>query len=668
MKNLTFRALSALGTAVGGNKVKVIAGDRTCCWEESCGSWIISVGVSPNMTEREKMLIDGYLDHESGHVRFTQTSDTAVSIAMGVKGLYNTVEDIRIELAIGIQFPGAAINLNRMVQVLCENEDFWCFPKKGMRLKNLVEMLFLYGGRAIYLRQAAMASRTNETLERLKKRLSNERLTELNALFKRLGKLSSSSASVTLAADIASFIKEVEEEEKQQQQQRQQQQQQQDDSDDDTDGDSDDDANGDSDDDANGDSDDDANGDSNDDANGDSDDDANGDSDDDANGDSDDDANGDSDDDTDGDSDDDANGDSDDDANGDSDDDANGDSDDDANGDSDDDANGDSDDDTDGDSDDDANGDSDDDANGDSDDDANGDSDDDEYGDTVVELPAIEDAIKQILDGMVSEYVKECGNNPYSSALPVDKAGVDAVSARNGRTQLSTQPDAKTTQSIQSSFKKWAKGFTKTSHSLRDNGSKLRSSRLAGVPTGNFRVFERTARQCAPTAAVTILLDTSSSMAYPPAAGLPACYGAANSACASMADALQSLPGFAVSVFQYAFELWLVKSFESNTKVRNLIPPIGGTATYESILGALPQLMARKETNKVMIVLTDGDTWVSDAMDHARQSGVKLGFVRFSDATSLLVNVPPELQPYCSDLNDLPSVMASLIQQIMSGL
>ena len=559
MKNLTFRALSALGTAVGGNKVKVIAGDRTCCWEESYGSWIISVGVSPNMTEREKMLIDGYLDHESGHVRFTQTSDTSVAVAMGIKGLYNTVEDIRIELAIGIQFPGAAINLNRMVQVLCETEDFWCFPKKGMRLKSLVEMLFLYGGRAIYLRQAAMASRTNETLARLKKRLSDERLTELNALFKRLGKLSSSSASVTLAQDIANFIKTVEDEEKQQQQQ-------QDTPDDEADADSDDEADADSGDEADADSEGEADADSEDEADADSEDDA------------------------------------------------------------------------------------------------------DECGDTVVDLPAIEDAIKQILDGKVSEYVGEHGKNPYSNAFSADKSGVDAVCAQQGRQPLSTLPDVQATQAVQSSFKKWAKGFTKTSRSLRENGNKLCSSRLAGVPTGNFRVFERSARQVAPTAAVTILLDTSSSMAYPPADGLPACYGAANSACASMADALQSLPGFAVSVYQYANELWLVKPFERNTKIRNLIPPNGGTSTYASILGGLPQLMARKETHKVMIVLTDGDTYVSDAMTQAQQSGVKLGFVRFSDATNLLLNVPPELQPYCSDLSELPRVMADLIQQIMSGL
>ena len=176
-------------------------------------------------------------------------------------------------------------------------------------------------------------------------------------------------------------------------------------------------------------------------------------------------------------------------------------------------------------------------------------------------------------------------------------------------------------------------------------------------------MFDRVTRETAPTAAISILLDTSSSMGY----GYKPAYVPANDACISMSDALQSLPGFAVSVLQYSYTLWLIKPFESRIQLREFIPPVGGTDTVGAILGAIPQMLTRRETNKVFVVLTDGETLLGNSVEEANNNGIKVCFVRFSDATKPLDGIDADLQPYCSDLSDLPMVIAGVIQKVMTG-
>jgi len=65
-------------------------------------------------------LAHGYIDHEAAHVRYT---DFSVRLTNDFAGdLLNILEDVRIELAIGLEYPGCIANLRELSRLLVEQE------------------------------------------------------------------------------------------------------------------------------------------------------------------------------------------------------------------------------------------------------------------------------------------------------------------------------------------------------------------------------------------------------------------------------------------------------------------------------------------------------------------------------------------------------------------
>lgn len=65
-------------------------------------------------------LAHGYIDHEAAHVRYT---DFSVRLTNDFAGdLLNILEDVRIELAIGLEYPGCIANLRELTRLLVEQE------------------------------------------------------------------------------------------------------------------------------------------------------------------------------------------------------------------------------------------------------------------------------------------------------------------------------------------------------------------------------------------------------------------------------------------------------------------------------------------------------------------------------------------------------------------
>ena len=118
-KKLNLGVLSTLGSTIGGANTKVVIGSSTYCTKRG-SSWLMSVALNQYMTERDLNLVHGYIDHESGHIRFTEWSAIADSFAKGesVRHMTNVLEDIRIEGLIGKRYKGSAMNLHRMVSTL----------------------------------------------------------------------------------------------------------------------------------------------------------------------------------------------------------------------------------------------------------------------------------------------------------------------------------------------------------------------------------------------------------------------------------------------------------------------------------------------------------------------------------------------------------------------
>lgn len=102
--------------------------------------YVLQVPFSPHMTDEQWRYLRGYIDHECGHVKFTDfqtytnTHKSVVADCLCYKPrasaylkdflheyaatVVNILEDVRIERLMGIDFPGARTNLNKLSEYL----------------------------------------------------------------------------------------------------------------------------------------------------------------------------------------------------------------------------------------------------------------------------------------------------------------------------------------------------------------------------------------------------------------------------------------------------------------------------------------------------------------------------------------------------------------------
>ena len=67
----TLNTLVTIGSVVAGDNVAVVLGNSTQVTKQQDGSFLITLRLSESMTDEDLALVDGYLDHECSHVRFT---------------------------------------------------------------------------------------------------------------------------------------------------------------------------------------------------------------------------------------------------------------------------------------------------------------------------------------------------------------------------------------------------------------------------------------------------------------------------------------------------------------------------------------------------------------------------------------------------------------------
>lgn len=86
-------------------------------WEN--GRAIITL---PCLAEQDAVLCRGYLDHEVGHVRFTD--HTLAPLSSAEHTAWNIFEDVWIEERMGRIFPGAAVNLKALEERIFDDKHF----------------------------------------------------------------------------------------------------------------------------------------------------------------------------------------------------------------------------------------------------------------------------------------------------------------------------------------------------------------------------------------------------------------------------------------------------------------------------------------------------------------------------------------------------------------
>ena len=590
--SLNLRVLSTLGSTIGGANTKVILGSQTYCTKDVNGNWVISVAINQNMTDRDMQLVNGYIDHEAAHVRFTDMEEFRKAFSLGeqVRHFCNSIEDIRIEGLISQHYPGAALNLNRTATKLCEDDRFWAMPTPEMGLYSLVSCFVLYGGRYHYLKQLALAERCESAFGLLKQRVSTALFSEFANCFMQMRKVSSTQEALALAIAINDLLKQAVDEEQQKQEQEKEQE------------------NG-------------------------------------GSGDGDADESGDA-----GDGDADESGDA-----GDGDADESGEA-----GDGEPDESGEA-------------GDGEPDESGEA-----GDGEPDESGEAVQNGAGSsrgndqdlwhDEVGNEIVPADICEGLAEKLQELFESTLVPGQEDPFTSALRMYR-MISQVPCAypvniRAVQAVQLALNKWCLSFTNTKQTTQRSGSRLNTRQLAGVPAGNFRVFDRTQHARTPSAAVQVLLDASGSMTnMNNNRQIPQVM--AGSACASLVKALQGLKSFAVSVMQFNESVALVHDWETRGSLGFLRSPVGGTETSGACYTAMSNLITRKEDTKILFILTDGDGDLSQVLPYAEQNGVTICAIRFGREFDVLTGLDPSLQPFCTDLNTLHEMFTAVLMKAM---
>lgn len=112
--------LTMLARSLSSNDVNVVViGDRAFMYRDS-GRYIITLPV-PTEQAGEDVLYRGYLDHELGHVKFTDMDlfEKRCELDPELRRVFlNILEDAYVERRMGMQYPGAANNLRRLAREL----------------------------------------------------------------------------------------------------------------------------------------------------------------------------------------------------------------------------------------------------------------------------------------------------------------------------------------------------------------------------------------------------------------------------------------------------------------------------------------------------------------------------------------------------------------------
>lgn len=184
----------------------------------------------PSHGEDIAVLVNGYIDHEASHIRYT---DFTVEKKKGPHGaLLNILEDLRIEQNIVKRFPGSRKHLAALVRLLTETNKGFTPPDADANAVNHLIHTVLVCGRCDILSQSALDDRADEAEKLFTQKMGKMAMTRLQGLIDQARRLESTQQASDLADEILVML---EHEQHKQEQKSQQQQSSDSDQDDDAD-------------------------------------------------------------------------------------------------------------------------------------------------------------------------------------------------------------------------------------------------------------------------------------------------------------------------------------------------------------------------------------------------------------------------------------------------
>ena len=447
-------------------------------------------------------LLEGAIDHEVGHIQWTCAEWTKRSHQQGefFNGVRNAIEDVRMERKVCEEWPGAFINLKRLV-TQAMNRQWFCDPISITNPAMIIQAVILYYGRCEFCEQSQLKEFSDSAVKMLSSKIGVKSTNELIKLLNTIPDLDSNEDSFNLTVKIIDWLKQLN----------------LDDSGDNQDGDS-----GDS---------------------------------------------------------------------------------------------------QDGDSGDSQDGDSGDSQDGDSGDSQDGDSGDNQDGDkTRPDEQEIKDFINESLNASPSDLMddlhervnKELEKKSIDHQNDSNASDIDfyVPSILNKGDYQATGPldidfAKKISTPISRELHKVIYGLDNRSIRYAKHGHNIDCNRLAGIKAGNYNVFKTERVTKAPTMAISLLVDRSSSMKK-------MMMKHANNSALAINLAIDKLKGVSSECLYYsAGDMLSVKPFEATARasISNFrVSSSGGTLTGIAMHTSLRRLALRKEQKKLLIIISDGDT------------------------------------------------------------
>jgi hypothetical protein len=185
----------ALGRRLGVNVV--IGGSRACT-----NGRTVYLPELPAEGESLAVLANGFIDHEAAHIRYT---DFTVQKPEGLAGqLAGLLEDIRIEQALGADYPGSRDNLAALVAYL-ETQDPVRLPPEGAAEIPVMQALYCIL-RAQVLGQQALAPAATAMEGWIEQRLPEGVVVKLLALAFEVRRAASTADAQALALRIVAML------------------------------------------------------------------------------------------------------------------------------------------------------------------------------------------------------------------------------------------------------------------------------------------------------------------------------------------------------------------------------------------------------------------------------------------------------------------------------
>ncbi|AXV67754.1 VWA domain-containing protein (plasmid) [Pseudoalteromonas lipolytica] len=204
-------------------------------------------------------------------------------------------------------------------------------------------------------------------------------------------------------------------------------------------------------------------------------------------------------------------------------------------------------------------------------------------------------------------------------------------------------------------------GLDRKSVNFSKQGRTVEANRLAGVKAGNFNVFKSERITKAPTMAISVLVDRSSSMSAFEMNG-------ANTSALAINLAIDKLKGVnSECIYFSAGDLYEAKCFKSTTKAVKdnfRVSSRGGTHTGLSLYSVIRRLSLRVEQKKVVFIITDGQEsdlkYLEKSIEMSELLGIQIVCIGIN--TGMLYGFENQELLNIQTVEELPSILKQVIK------